>query len=420
MLEAREPACEPRHRRRDDGGGELVALDGVALEAGALLVRADCRQHVAEGRAQQPQQQEEDAEGDRCAESVVGPAVAQIDRPEGAAREAAEAVLAAGDLGPAERDGVAEGRQRQGHQREVDAAPTQHEDADDRRQRRDQRHCQQDRQQDLVGQPMPLRQGGRVGADSEPGGVAEGDQAGKADQDVEAEGGDGENDQHRRGVHRQADERQDEGQHGECQGTNPQRPILHMQRRRHFSSFSMRSPRRPRGRSSSTRNIRTYIEASPAEATKWMVRPRTTPTSSAASPTPPKPPSPPTPTPTNAPPTNPQRPILHMQRRRHFSSFSMRSPRRPRGRSSSTRNIRTYIEASPAEDTKWMVSPRTTPTSSAASTTPQKLPSPPITTTTKATVMISAPIAGCTVVIGATSAPPRAAMPTPSTTTAVM
>src|SRR3546814_19042547 len=90
----------------------------------SLLVLADCRQHVDEGRAQQPQQQEEDAEGDRCAESVVGPAVAQIDRPEGAAREAAEAVLAAGDLGPAARDGLAEGRQRQGHQPEVDAAPS--------------------------------------------------------------------------------------------------------------------------------------------------------------------------------------------------------------------------------------------------------------------------------------------------------
>src|SRR3546814_16993320 len=95
----------------------------------------------------------------------------------------------------------------------------------------------------------------------------------------EFEVGDGDNDPHRRVVHRQADERHDEGQHGECQGTNPQRPILHMQRRRHFSSFSMRSPSRPRGRSSSTRNIRTYIEASPAEDTKWMVSPRTTPTS---------------------------------------------------------------------------------------------------------------------------------------------
>ena len=67
-----------------------------------------------------------------------------------------------------------------------------------------------------------------------------------------------------------------------------------------------------------------------------------------------------------------------------------------------------------------MVTPRTTPTSSAASTTPQKLPRPPITTTTKATVMISAPIAGCTMVIGAKNAPPIAAMPTPSITIVVM
>ena len=64
--------------------------------------------------------------------------------------------------------------------------------------------------------------------------------------------------------------------------------------------------------------------------------------------------------------------------------------------------------------------PRTTPTSSAASTTPQKLPRPPITTTTKATVMISAPIAGCTIVIGANRAPPSAALATPSMTMAVM
>ena len=34
--------------------------------------------------------------------------------------------------------------------------------------------------------------------------------------------------------------------------------------------------------------------------------------------------------------------------------------------------------------------------------------------------MISAPIAGCTMVIGAKNAPPIAAMPTPSMTTAVM
>jgi len=44
----------------------------------------------------------------------------------------------------------------------------------------------------------------------------------------------------------------------------------------------------------------------------------------------------------------------------------------------------------------------------------------PITTTTKATMMISAPIAGCTFVISANRTPPNAAMPTPSITIAVM
>src|SRR3981189_3662751 len=58
-----------------------------------------------------------------------------------------------------------------------------------------------------------------------------------------------------------------------------------------------------------------------------------------------------------------------------------------------------------------MVIPLTTPTSNADIPTPQKRPGPPMTTTTKATVMISAPIAGCTFVIGAWNAPPRAAMP---------
>ena len=78
------------------------------------------------------------------------------------------------------------------------------------------------------------------------------------------------------------------------------------------------------------------------------------------------------------------------------------------------------MEASPAAGTKWMVTPRTTPTSKAASTTPQKLPRPPITTTTKATVMISVPMAGCTMVIGPNRAPPSAALATPSITMAVM
>src|SRR5207342_2580243 len=83
-----------------------------------------------------------------------------------------------------------------------------------------------------------------------------------------------------------------------------------------------------------------------------------------------------------------QRPILGDRRELH-SNFSIRSPSSPRGRTRSTTNISTYIDASPAAGAKWMVMPRTTPTRRAAITTPQKLPRPPITTTAKATVMMS-------------------------------
>src|SRR5262249_53026877 len=58
-----------------------------------------------------------------------------------------------------------------------------------------------------------------------------------------------------------------------------------------------------------------------------------------------------------------------------------------------------------------MVTPRTTPTRTAAAITPQNEPRPPITTTTNAAVRISAPIAGCTPAIGASSTPPG--QPTP-------
>src|SRR5260370_7909001 len=67
-----------------------------------------------------------------------------------------------------------------------------------------------------------------------------------------------------------------------------------------------------------------------------------------------------------------------------------------------------------------MVTPRTTPTSTAAAITPQNEPRPPITTTTNAAVRISAPIAGCTPAIGAGSTPASPPSPTPSPAIAVM
>src|SRR5439155_21634052 len=93
------------------------------------------------------------------------------------------------------------------------------------------------------------------------------------------------------------------------------------------------------------------------------------------------------------------------------------SPTRPGGRNSSTSTISRYIDASAAGGKKYTVRPRTTPTISAAQTTPQNDPSPPMTTTTKDAVRMSAPIAGWTPVIGANSTPASAASATASATT---
>src|SRR5438105_8149586 len=105
---------------------------------------------------------------------------------------------------------------------------------------------------------------------------------------------------------------------------------------------------------------------------------------------------------------------------RGYSKRRIRSPSSPRGRISSTSTISKYIDASAADGKTYTVSPRTTPTINAAQTTPQNEPKPPITTTTKAAVRTSAPIAGCTPDIGASSTPASAASATLIATTPLM
>ena len=74
------------------------------------------------------------------------------------------------------------------------------------------------------------------------------------------------------------------------------------------------------------------------------------------------------------------------------SKRRMRSPNRPRGRTSRTSSHQDVDRRlGGGRIRRTTVRPRTTPTSSAATTTPQNEPSPPITTTTKAAVRISAP-----------------------------
>ena len=111
-------------------GGELVAVGGIAEEARALLVLADRHQHGADGRIMEAPQQDQHQEGDGGDEPVVVRGGFQIDAEQRRPGDAAEAVLAAGDVGPAERDRIQHRRQRQRQQREIHAAPAQDQEAE--------------------------------------------------------------------------------------------------------------------------------------------------------------------------------------------------------------------------------------------------------------------------------------------------
>ncbi len=132
--EAQQRAGEAGDDGREDEGGKLVTLDRIALERRTQLVLADRDQHMPERRARQAQQQKEHRERDQRDKQVVGEGIVEIDRSDAAALEAAKAILAAGHIGPAERDRIGESGQRERQQREINAAPAQDQEADDERQ----------------------------------------------------------------------------------------------------------------------------------------------------------------------------------------------------------------------------------------------------------------------------------------------
>ena len=117
----------------------------------------------------------------------------------------------------------------------------------------DEEDREQRRQHDAAAEPVPLRQRRRIGGEPEPGAMAEGDEAGIADEHVEAEAGDGEHDDVDGRAQRQADAIERERQHGERQRGDDERRVIPAHR---HSNFWMRSPRRPRGRISRTSAMR--------------------------------------------------------------------------------------------------------------------------------------------------------------------
>jgi hypothetical protein len=268
VQEAKQRPGEAGDHGREHEHGEPVAIDRVALERGALLVLADRHQHVAEGRARDAQQYVQHAERDQRDEGVVHVAVVERHGGEAAAREAAQSVLAAGQFRPAEGDGIGERDKSEGQQREVHAAPAQDQQPDGGGQGGDENDREQDRQRDLPGEPLLLRDRGGVGADAEPGAVAERGEAGEADEHVEAHGGDGEAHHLRRRAAGLAERVHGERQYDERCRADEQRLESRLPPECRHSNFSMRSPSSPRGRNRSTRNISTYIDASPAAGTK--------------------------------------------------------------------------------------------------------------------------------------------------------
>ena len=211
---------------------------------------------MAERRAHQPKHDVEHGKPDQRDHDIEGERVVEADRPDAAALQAAEAVFAAGHLAPAEGDGVGQRGERQRQQREVDAAPAQDDDARDRRQHGYRDHRQQQRQPDLAAEPVQLDQARGIGADAEPGGVAERHQPGVADAQIERRGRDRENHYRDRGVQRQVEQLHDERQRDQREARDHQRSVFLRGRDRH-SNFSIRSPSSPRGRSISTTNIST-------------------------------------------------------------------------------------------------------------------------------------------------------------------
>jgi hypothetical protein len=243
---------------RGDGRGyherdELVALRVVAEEARALFVLADRHQHAAERRAVEAPERQDDERADRGDERVVAPGRVERHAGEGRAHDAAQPVLAAGHLGPAEGDREEHRRQREREQREIDAAPTQDEDAEHRRGRDHDDEPERERQQEAARKELALRDGRRVSAEPEPRAVPERREAGVPDEHVERHAGEREDDDLGRRGHAEPDGGERERQRDERDRGDDQVPALG---HRGYSKRWMRSPNSPRGRTSRTSNIR--------------------------------------------------------------------------------------------------------------------------------------------------------------------
>ena len=260
-------------RRRDDEGQQLVRIDVVAERHRARLVLADRLEHLAVGRMDGALDDREAEHEHRQHDVVQRQVVLHVDQAEQvAARHALQAVLAAGER-RLDEDEEHHLRQRQGDHREVDALPADRQQAEDQPQQRRGQRAGEDAQ--LGAQPAVRAQHvtGDVAATGEERRVAEGQQPGIAEQQVEGAGEQGEAQQlhqeHRvdgqRRQQRQAQQRQVEqlptAQRGAPALAFDIGPHRHRHRRNAFLTRHAHAslPNRPAGRTSSTSTMITKI-----------------------------------------------------------------------------------------------------------------------------------------------------------------
>ena len=167
-------------------------------------------------------QQDQHREGDGGDEPVVVGGGFQIDAEQCRPRDAAEAVLAAGDVGPAERYRIQHRRQRQRQQREIHAAPAQDQESEGEGDGHHDQDAADGGTEKRIRHQIALDQRRRIGGEAEPGAMAERDQAGMPDQDVQRHAGQREGDDLGGRGHGEAEREQHRRQHEQPEGGDQQ------------------------------------------------------------------------------------------------------------------------------------------------------------------------------------------------------
>src|SRR4029077_1902316 len=165
-----------------------MPLNGNAEEAGTALVLPD-RDHGTSERRTQDESHGADAKGKAEQHEVIeGGGVRKDVEPEGAeidrvAGESAQSVVAAGQRTPLKGDVIEHLAESDRHHREVDAASSHDQGAENRAANAAEQHPENERKR-RAGRQEFERQPGAIGPKSEPGGVAERQHAGKTKQEI--------------------------------------------------------------------------------------------------------------------------------------------------------------------------------------------------------------------------------------------